>query len=78
MHFLDGRSIADVARALSADQKRLYRVKDGALRKLARLLSEGGITEDQIRSLLGGELPPPEPPPDSAGNSDESWLSNDV
>lgn len=72
MHYLEGRSIADVARALCTEQKPLYRMKDRALHTLAAQLHAAGVTREQVRSLLGGALA------DAAesGESGESWPSN--
>lgn len=56
MHFLSGRSLADVARALGTAQKPLYRMKDDALRLLKRDLESSGVTWDQLRDLIGGAL----------------------
>jgi RNA polymerase sigma factor for flagellar operon FliA len=56
MHFLHGRSLADVARALETPQKPLYRVKDGALRMLRAHLEAVGVTWERARDLLGGAL----------------------
>ena len=66
MHFLEGRSLADIARALCIQQKPLYRVKDAALRSLRDRLASAGITWDSLSNLIGGdiesEVPAAEPP----------------
>jgi len=74
MHFLQGRSLADVARALDVPQKPLYRVKDRALDALAGHLDAAGITRDRVRALLGAAFARDAEP--EAGNSDASWPSN--
>ena len=56
MHFLEGRSLADVARALCLQQKPLYRVKDAALRSLRDRLAHAGITWGTLSDLIGGDL----------------------
>ena len=56
MHFLQGRTLADVARALGEDQRPLYRVKDRALATLASHLRAAGVTPESVRQLLGGAL----------------------
>ncbi|AHG89066.1 RNA polymerase sigma factor, sigma-70 family [Gemmatirosa kalamazoonensis] len=76
MHFLEGRSLADVARALDVPQKPLYRMKDRALATLAHHLTTAGITREQVRDLLGGSLPADAPETDAGrGNSLGSWPS---
>lgn len=48
MHFVDGRSLADVSRALHLDQKRLYR-RVKKLREALRKSMEGeGLTKDDV------------------------------
>jgi RNA polymerase sigma factor for flagellar operon FliA len=56
MHYLQGRTLADVARALHVEQRPLYRVKDRALAKLASELRSAGVTPERVRELLGGAL----------------------
>ncbi len=56
MHFLQGRTLADVARALHVEQRPLYRVKDRALAALASHLRAAGVTAESVRQLLGGAL----------------------
>lgn len=85
MHFLEGRSLADVARVLDVPQKPLYRVKDRALRTLALALHAAGVTREQVRGLLGGALvdvPSADATPADAtagdgGDTDGSWPSNE-
>jgi RNA polymerase sigma factor for flagellar operon FliA len=83
MHYLEGRSLADVARALDVPQKPLYRLKDRALETLARQVEAAGVTRDQVRTLLGGALPDASSA-DTAGpdavarDSGEAWPSNDA
>jgi RNA polymerase sigma factor for flagellar operon FliA len=72
MHYLDGRSLADVARALAVPQKPLYRVKDRALEALGRHLQAAGVTREHVRGLLGGVIG--DTP--AAENPDEAWPSN--
>ena len=52
MRFADGRSVADVARALRLEQKPLYRRIDQIRVKLQRDLKLQGITQDDIRDLF--------------------------
>jgi RNA polymerase sigma factor for flagellar operon FliA len=66
MHFLQGRTLADVARALGVAQRPLYRTKDRALAALASHLEAAGVTPDTVRHLLGGALADP-----AIGSSDE-------
>ncbi len=54
---LGGRSLADVARALGVEQKPLYRVREAALRTLARHLEAHGVTWPRVRDVLGAALP---------------------
>lgn len=44
MHFADGRSIADVARALNLEQKPLYRRVERLRTRLRKLLEDEGVT----------------------------------
>ena len=52
MRFGDGRSVADVARALRIEQKPLYRKIDQLRAKLRRDLERYGVTADDVRELL--------------------------
>lgn len=58
MHLADGRTLADVARALQLEQKPLYRRVDRLRRKMRELLAEEGVREGDVRAMLGdGEAP---------------------
>lgn len=78
MHFLQGRTLADVARALKVEQRPLYRTKDRALAKLASHLQAAGVTPDTVRHLLGGALvdAASDAPAERAGNSPTADPSN--
>lgn len=52
MRFGDGRSVADVARALRLEQKPLYRKIDQLRARLRRDLELSGVTADDVRELL--------------------------
>ncbi len=56
LHFLQGLTLAEVARALSVPQKPLYRLRDRALATLRAELTASGLTADAVRDLLGGAL----------------------
>jgi DNA-directed RNA polymerase specialized sigma24 family protein len=52
MRFEDRLSIADIARALHRDQKRLYRVIERVLATLGRLLEADGISREDVNRVL--------------------------
>ena len=52
MRFEDRLSIADIARALHRDQKRLYRIIERVLATLGRMLEADGISRDDVNRLL--------------------------
>ena len=52
MRFADGRSVADVARALRLEQKPLYRRIDQLRAKLRVDLERCGVTAEDVRELL--------------------------
>ena len=52
MHFADGRTVADVARALRLEQKPLYRRIDKLKAQVRRDLEHSGVSADQIRELF--------------------------
>jgi RNA polymerase sigma factor (sigma-70 family) len=54
MRFWDELSVADIARALSLDQKPLYKRIDRLLADLRRRLTRAGVTREQYRDLLEG------------------------
>jgi len=56
MHFLEGHSLADVARALGTEQRPLYRLKDRSLATLKGRLLDAGVTHEQVHDLIGGAL----------------------
>ena len=65
LHFEQGLRIADVARMLQRDQKRMYRSMDQSLSRLRALLEAEGINAEGIRSMLataeGGRGKPASP-----------------
>ena len=52
MHYWEGMSVADIARALATPQKPLYRRLDRAVADLKRRLEAAGISSAHARSLL--------------------------
>lgn len=54
MRFLDGQSVADIARALRVDQKPLYRRLEQALTKLKTRLLSFGVTSELVRDVAFG------------------------
>jgi RNA polymerase sigma factor for flagellar operon FliA len=54
LHFAEGHTVADVARALRLDQKRLYRRVDRLRAHLRTLLEGAGLDVDDVRGLLYG------------------------
>lgn len=52
MHFADGLTLADVARALRLDQKPLYRRVERLRARLRALLEAAGLRGDDVRGLL--------------------------
>jgi RNA polymerase sigma factor for flagellar operon FliA len=52
MRFLDGRTVAEIARALRLDQKVLYRRVDKLLAELRRQLEAAGVGESAARDIL--------------------------
>jgi RNA polymerase sigma factor for flagellar operon FliA len=70
MYYLDGQTLADVARALGVEQKPLYRTKDAAVRSLKRYLVEGGMTPETLRGLVDGSLSEPDGYADTSGRDD--------
>lgn len=57
MRFWDDQSVAEIARALSLEQKPLYRRIETILRRLAVHLRAEGIGEEDVRRLLDDALP---------------------
>jgi RNA polymerase sigma factor for flagellar operon FliA len=53
MRFLDGLSVADIARSLRLDQKPLYRRLERALRALRGQLEALGVTADAVHDVMG-------------------------
>ena len=53
--WLQGVSIAAIAKRLGSVQRRLYTRRDRALRKLAEDLESEGLSAEQVRGLLGWE-----------------------
>lgn len=63
MRFEQGASVADIARLLALDQKRLYRTIDQALAGLRRLLEAEGLSAEGFAGMppaRGGPEPPPQ------------------
>jgi RNA polymerase sigma factor (sigma-70 family) len=58
MHFIDGLTLANVARALNLEQKPLYRRLDRLRGRLRGLMEGSGLRNDDVRGVL------PEPEPD--------------
>jgi RNA polymerase sigma factor for flagellar operon FliA len=52
LHFGEGRTLADVARALRLEQKPLYRRVDRLRTRLRTLLESAGLREDDVRGIL--------------------------
>ena len=52
MRFEDAVPLADIARALHRNQKRLYRTKDELLARLRQQLEANGIAREEIAALL--------------------------
>jgi RNA polymerase sigma factor (sigma-70 family) len=52
MQFDDGVSVADIARALGLNQKRLYRTVTRILAKLRERLEADGMSKEEIRALF--------------------------
>ena len=70
LRYDDGLPVADIARALHLDQKRLYRTIERLLADLRERLKGEGISSDDVDWLDGGELPwPDDRDPSSGGGS---------
>jgi RNA polymerase sigma factor (sigma-70 family) len=52
MHFIDDKTVANVARALRLEQKPLYRHVDRLRARLVRMLESAGLHRDEVRGLL--------------------------
>jgi RNA polymerase sigma factor for flagellar operon FliA len=52
LHFAEGQTVADVARALRLDQKSLYRRVERLRVRLRKLLESAGLSGDDVRGLL--------------------------
>ena len=52
MRFMDGQSVADIARALGLESKPLYARLDRALRKLRAMLEGDGVTRQHILEII--------------------------
>jgi len=52
LHFAEGHTVADVARALRLDQKPLYRRIERLRARLRALLESAGLSGDDVRGLL--------------------------
>ncbi|MEO6525471.1 MAG: sigma-70 family RNA polymerase sigma factor [Gemmatimonadaceae bacterium] len=57
LRYWQGLSVADVARALDVPQKPLYRRLERALVALRAELERRGVDREQVRALLGEQLP---------------------
>jgi RNA polymerase sigma factor for flagellar operon FliA len=55
LHFVEGLSIADIARNLCLPQKPLYRRLDRLLTTLRRELERRGVTREELRGMGGDE-----------------------
>ena len=55
MHFEEGLSVADTARALALEQKPLYRRIERILRELRKYLEDAGVSHETIRELLADQ-----------------------
>ncbi|MBD0319113.1 MAG: sigma-70 family RNA polymerase sigma factor [Gemmatimonadetes bacterium] len=55
LHFEEGKSVADVARALRLEQKPLYRRVERLRARLREHLEHGGVGARDVREILGGE-----------------------
>ncbi|HEX2207741.1 MAG TPA: sigma-70 family RNA polymerase sigma factor [Longimicrobium sp.] len=58
MHFMDGLTLASVARALSLEQKPLYRRVERLRARLLGLLAEEGVHRDDVHDLLASREDP--------------------
>ena len=56
MRFEDSMSVAEIARALHRDQKRLYRTIDQLFKTLRERLEADGVSRDEIASLFASGL----------------------
>jgi RNA polymerase sigma factor (sigma-70 family) len=56
MCFEQNLSLATVARVLQLEQKPLYRRREQILNVLRRALNEQGVSADDVRDVLGGDL----------------------
>lgn len=52
MHFVDGRTLAEVARTLKVEQKPLYRRVDRLRKQLRESLRAEGVTDDDVLDVL--------------------------
>jgi RNA polymerase sigma factor for flagellar operon FliA len=55
LHLVDGKSVADVARALRLEQKPLYRRVERLRARLREYLEQEGVGSREVREILGGE-----------------------
>ncbi|HEX6069939.1 MAG TPA: sigma-70 family RNA polymerase sigma factor [Longimicrobiaceae bacterium] len=60
LRFLEGQTVADIARTLGLEQKPLYRRIERVLRKLRRGLEDRGVTGAGVAALLA-DAPPLDP-----------------
>jgi RNA polymerase sigma factor for flagellar operon FliA len=56
MRFEDAVPVADIARALHLDQKRLYRTIERLLAQVGDRLEADGISRDEVRTLFAGGM----------------------
>jgi RNA polymerase sigma factor for flagellar operon FliA len=61
MHYFAGHTLADVSRALDVPQKPLYRLREGALRRLRARLAELGATWEVVQRGFDMPLPAANP-----------------
>jgi len=52
LHFVEGHTLADVARTLGLEQKPLYRRAERLRRRLRELLEGAGLNRDEVRGFL--------------------------
>lgn len=58
MHMVEGRSVADVARALNMDQRPLYRRVQRLREQLRQALESEGVSASDVRELVEGDADP--------------------
>ncbi len=56
LHYIEGMSLADIARGLDMPQKPLYRRMEKLVRTLRSALERSGVSHDYVRELASGPL----------------------